>query len=125
MRANPDGALLTSALVGALQNAIHWGIFRSLPASTTRWLIGSRVAAMDGIDHGGWTDVLFEPMSRLMRLVGLAEAHGRLTRLLTNKLTIQILREYLRATRSGDRPPFRLPRELQARLDGASPRWVL
>ena len=124
-RQNPDGELLTSALVGSLAESMHLHLFESLPASATRWLIGDKVAAMVGIDHSGWTDVLFEPLSRLMRLVGLFEVHGRLARRLTNRMTLQILRDYLRATRSGDRPPFTIPRELKSRLDATSPRWGL
>ncbi len=123
-RASLDAPLLGGHLVGALRATVRIPGLRELPATLIRWYCGDPIAAINGISGSGWTALLFDPFRRAMRLVGLVEQHDKMVRVLTRHLTAAILCDFMAHAR-GNRPPFTIPRQLDAQVRHTERRWRL
>jgi hypothetical protein len=119
-----DAQVLTGALVRALQSSVRIPIFRPLPGAMIRWLVGPEVAAIDGINRDPFA-LAFDTVASVMRAVGLEEQHHLMVRVLARHLGAATLSSFVRAGRTGDRPPFTLPRTLDQQVRSTRTRWSL
>ena len=119
-----DAQVLTRALVGALQASVRLPVLRPLPPAMIRWLVGPEVAAIDGIKRDPFA-LAFDGVAGAMRGVGLEEQHHLMLRVLARQLGAAVLGSFVRAGRSGSRPPFTLPRALDQRVRSTRMGWSL
>jgi ER-bound oxygenase mpaB/B'/Rubber oxygenase, catalytic domain len=119
-----DAQILTSALVRALRASVRLPVLRPLPAAMIRWLVGPEVSAIDGIKRDPFA-FAFESAAGAMRGVGLEEQHHLMLRVLARHLGAAVLASFVRAGRSGTRPPFTLPRALDQRVRSTRTAWSL
>jgi len=89
-----------------------------------RWLVGPEVAAIDGIKRDPFA-LAFDGVAGAMRGVGLEEQHHLMLRVLARQLGAAVLGSFVRAGRSGSRPPFTLPRALDQRVRSTRMGWSL
>ncbi|HEY6427627.1 MAG TPA: oxygenase MpaB family protein [Acidimicrobiales bacterium] len=121
-RPSDDALVLGRALTGALERSMP-PLLHSLPRTLVTWYCGPEIARINGVTSPGWTRILVWPLRRAVRHVGQAENHHRIVRAFMSWVTVRILRTYLVANRSGDRPPFTLPQELDQRVAHPRRRW--
>jgi hypothetical protein len=68
--------------------------------------------------------LLFDPMRRAFRLVGLVEQHDKMVWVLARHVTAAILRNFIAHGRE-NRPPFTNPCQLDAPVRHTDRRWRL
>ncbi len=120
-----DGRVLGQALVGAMRDSMPLRILRPIPAAVVRWNVGTEVAAINGIAGGRWLGGFIKGSRTLMRGVGLAQQHDKMIRVLSRHLGHRVLGAFVAAGRSGSRPPFEVPSQLEVRPRTPRTRWKL
>lgn len=116
-RPSEDAIRLGKALVGAMRDSVRLPLLRPLPASMMRWSVGPEVAAIVGIRRRDPLAFLFDGLAVVMRRIGLAEQHNKMLRVIARHVGAAVLGSFVQAGRTGSRPPFALPSELQQQVD--------
>lgn len=124
-RPSEDGVKLSRALVGAMRDTVRFRPLRPLPASMVRWTVGPEVATTIGISRRDPFALAFDSVAFVMRRVGLIERHNKLLRVLSRHVGAATLGSFVRAGRTGDRPPFSLPDQLEEQVRDTRARWKL
>jgi len=117
-----DGELLGGALVGAIQRSLPPPL-RGVPPAAIRWYNGPEVARYNGVHGGNLTEATFAPLRVGFGLFGLASSHEWLLHQLTMRCTAFVLGDFVRHGRTGHRPAFTVPEDLQARIRHPMRRW--
>jgi hypothetical protein len=120
-----DAVHLGQALVGAMRASVRLPMLRPLPASMVRWSVGPDVATIIGIGKRDSFAFAFDGLAFVMRRVGLAERHNKMLRVLSRHVGAATLGSFVRSGRSGTRPPFTLPDQLEQEVRDTRSRWSL
>jgi hypothetical protein len=120
-----DARLLAGALVGAMQSSMRVTLLHGLPPSIVRFCVGPDIAAIDGVDNRDGLAFLFDGVAVLLRQIGLAEQHNKMLRVISRHVGAAVLDSFVRAGRTGSRPPFSLPTQLDQQVRDVRTRWSL
>jgi hypothetical protein len=117
--------VLAGALVGAMQSSMRVSLLRGLPPSIVRFCVGPEIAAIDGVDNRDGLAFLFDGIAVVLRRIGLVEQHNKMLRVISRHLGAAVLDSFVRAGRTGSRPPFSLPTQLDQQVRDVRTRWSL
>jgi hypothetical protein len=121
-----DARRLGGALVGAMRESVRLAPLRPLPASVVRWSVGPEVSTIIGIGRRNPLAFAFDGLAVVMRRIGLEQRHNKMVRVMSRHVGAAALGAFVRAGRSGSRPPFTLPHELEQQVrDTRDRRWSL
>lgn len=120
-----DGRVLGQALVGAMRDSMPFRVLRPLPAAIIHWNVGDEVARINGISGGSHLAGFLQGTRRIMKGVGLAAQHDKMLRVASRHLGHAVLGSFVKAGRTGSRPPFAVPIHLGTRRPKTLTRWKL
>jgi hypothetical protein len=114
-RYSPEGAAMTDALVDRLQSELP-RIFRALPASLIRYLVGDEVGNMLRVGPSGHLEKMaLRRARRAMSESFLARGHNPVSHWLSIKLSRKVFQAFLEAERGDSRASFSIPKDLADR----------
>ncbi|MEY2461178.1 MAG: hypothetical protein QOG30_3008 [Acidimicrobiaceae bacterium] len=123
---SPDGVELSRALVGAMRETVRFRALRPLPKSMVRWSVGPDVAVTIGLSRHDPFALAFDGVAFMMRRFGLLERHNKFLRGLSRHVGAAALDSFVAAGRTGNRPPFSLPGQLDQQVSATrARRWRL
>lgn len=110
------GTMLTEALLEVVQSFIPVGLFKGAAVSTMRSFVGDETADLLRVPPADWTRFLLGALTSENGRISAFLASDALARAVTKQLSKRVLTGFVEHERGHDRPEFRIPTHLDARI---------
>ena len=98
---------------------------RGLPSALLRYYCGPTVAQINGVSASNAWAWLFTTGAWSMRHLGLIAPRDKIARVAARQLGAGVLGTFVNKGRTGTRPAFTLPEQLDQEVHDARKRWTL
>jgi mpaB/rubber oxygenase-like protein len=111
----PEGRMMTSALVGMMQQHTPLHLFQHVPATLIRHLLGDDRADLLGVESERWDEAILACAEFLDKGIDHVTEHSKLIAGLNGFFARHLVQGVILIDRGGNRPSFRLPDELRGK----------